>query len=46
MKSHYLKLELAPVGEGACEECTPERFEELLKEVAPVAKAISEDLDL
>ena len=46
MKSHYPELEVGLVGEGAGEECTPERFEEFLKEVALVAKAIREDLDL
>ena len=46
VKSHYPGLELEPVGEGTGEECTAERFKELLGEVTPVAKAISEDLDL
>ena len=46
VKSHHPDLELGPVGDGAGEDCTTESFEELLKEVTPVAKAIREDLNL
>ena len=46
VKSHHLGLELSSVGDGAGEDCTAVRFEELLEEVAPVAKDISEDLNM
>ena len=46
VKSYFPSLELDPVGDGASDECTPELFQKYLEEVAPAAKAISEELEM
>jgi hypothetical protein len=44
VKSFYLDADLEPLAEGMAEDCTEEKFSEYLKEAAPVANQIVDDL--
>ena len=45
VKSHWLGVNLSPVGNGLAEGCSYEKFAEYIEEVKPIASKIVDMLD-
>ena len=46
MKSFYSKAKLELVADGVAADCSKERFEELMEEMAPIAERVVEKISL